>query len=110
MITVPRTISQYPLRSREGRKGNREHSAPTTATSSASKVCHPSQLLIEQTHPSCGDQILWSHQIHESAGGCQAAALRPLSPSLKDLSSSYPPYLPVKCGRGHPHPSHFGAP
>eukprot|EP00983_Pelagomonas_calceolata_P069106 1150251-Pelagomonas_calceolata.AAC.1 len=45
MKRVPRTNSQYPLRSRGGRGRNREHSALATATPPPSKVCHPSQLL-----------------------------------------------------------------
>eukprot|EP00983_Pelagomonas_calceolata_P098885 1158398-Pelagomonas_calceolata.AAC.1 len=40
MKTVPRTNSRYPLRSRGGRRGNREHAAPATATPPTSKVRH----------------------------------------------------------------------
>eukprot|EP00983_Pelagomonas_calceolata_P102834 1158851-Pelagomonas_calceolata.AAC.2 len=47
---MPRTHSRYPLRNRGGRAGNREHSAPATATSTASKVHHSSQLSSEQRH------------------------------------------------------------
>eukprot|EP00967_Tisochrysis_lutea_P058159 scaffold73900_cov19-Tisochrysis_lutea.AAC.1 len=52
MKRVPRTDSRYPLRSRGGRKGNREHLAPATATATppASEVRHPGQLLPEQRH------------------------------------------------------------
>eukprot|EP00983_Pelagomonas_calceolata_P074140 1152432-Pelagomonas_calceolata.AAC.2 len=50
MKRVPRTDSRYPWRSRGGRRGNREHSAPATAAPPASKVRHPSQLLPEQRH------------------------------------------------------------
>eukprot|EP00983_Pelagomonas_calceolata_P047904 1140844-Pelagomonas_calceolata.AAC.1 len=46
---VPRTNSRYPLRSRGG-QGNREQSVPVTATSSVSKVRHPSQILPKQRH------------------------------------------------------------
>eukprot|EP00983_Pelagomonas_calceolata_P022378 703884-Pelagomonas_calceolata.AAC.1 len=55
MKRVPRTNSRHPLRSRGGRGGNREHSAPATATPPTSKARHPSQLLPEQRHIS----ILW---------------------------------------------------
>eukprot|EP00983_Pelagomonas_calceolata_P049910 1141702-Pelagomonas_calceolata.AAC.2 len=44
----PRTNSWYLLRSSDGCGGDREHSAPATATPPASKVRHPSQLLPEQ--------------------------------------------------------------
>eukprot|EP00983_Pelagomonas_calceolata_P079789 1154868-Pelagomonas_calceolata.AAC.10 len=44
MKRVPRTNSRYPLRSRGGHGGSREHSAPATATPLNSKVRHPSQL------------------------------------------------------------------
>eukprot|EP00983_Pelagomonas_calceolata_P115615 1160218-Pelagomonas_calceolata.AAC.9 len=47
MKKVSRTNSRYLLRSRGGRGGDREHSVPATATPSAPKVCHPSQLLSE---------------------------------------------------------------
>eukprot|EP00983_Pelagomonas_calceolata_P038423 1136796-Pelagomonas_calceolata.AAC.2 len=50
MKRVPRMNSQFPLRSRGGRGGNREHSAPATASSPTSKVRHLSQLPPEQTH------------------------------------------------------------
>eukprot|EP00983_Pelagomonas_calceolata_P013789 441564-Pelagomonas_calceolata.AAC.1 len=50
MKRVPRTSSRYPLRSRGGCGGNREHSAPATATPPPSKVRHPSQLLPDQRH------------------------------------------------------------
>eukprot|EP00983_Pelagomonas_calceolata_P020514 646185-Pelagomonas_calceolata.AAC.1 len=50
MKRVPRTNSRYPLRSRGGRGGNREHLAPATATPPTSKVRHPSQLLPGQRH------------------------------------------------------------
>eukprot|EP00983_Pelagomonas_calceolata_P124971 1161167-Pelagomonas_calceolata.AAC.1 len=50
MKRVPRTNSRYPLRSRGGRGGNREHSAPATASSPTSKVRHPSKLPPEQRH------------------------------------------------------------
>eukprot|EP00983_Pelagomonas_calceolata_P013206 421716-Pelagomonas_calceolata.AAC.1 len=50
MKRVPRTNSRYPFRSRGGRGGNREHSAPATATPPTSEVRHPSQLLPEQRH------------------------------------------------------------
>eukprot|EP00983_Pelagomonas_calceolata_P028649 897065-Pelagomonas_calceolata.AAC.1 len=46
MKRVPKTNSRYPLRSRGGRRGNREHSAPATPPSC--KVRHPSQLLPEK--------------------------------------------------------------
>eukprot|EP00983_Pelagomonas_calceolata_P001948 65809-Pelagomonas_calceolata.AAC.3 len=85
MKRVPRTNSRYPLRSRGGHRGNREHSAPATAT-----------------------PLAFRHQAHEAAGGqLQAAASRPTSPKFKGLSSSYPPYHSVRCGRGRLHPSHF---
>eukprot|EP00983_Pelagomonas_calceolata_P126985 1161354-Pelagomonas_calceolata.AAC.11 len=42
--------SRYPLRSRGGHVGNREHSAPATGTPPTSKVRHPNQLLPEQRH------------------------------------------------------------
>eukprot|EP00983_Pelagomonas_calceolata_P069870 1150545-Pelagomonas_calceolata.AAC.1 len=45
---MPRIVSRYPLRSRGGRRGNREHSVPATATPPALKVRHPRQLLPEQ--------------------------------------------------------------
>eukprot|EP00983_Pelagomonas_calceolata_P080462 1155150-Pelagomonas_calceolata.AAC.17 len=45
-----RTESRYPLRSRGGRKGNREDSTSVTDTLPAYKVCHPSQFLPEQRH------------------------------------------------------------
>eukprot|EP00983_Pelagomonas_calceolata_P125227 1161191-Pelagomonas_calceolata.AAC.7 len=56
--TVPFTFFQdsakdqfrYTLRSRGGRWENREPSASVTATSPASKVRHPSQLLPEHRH------------------------------------------------------------
>eukprot|EP00983_Pelagomonas_calceolata_P052184 1142727-Pelagomonas_calceolata.AAC.2 len=41
MKRVPRTNSWYPWRSRGGRGGNREHSAPATATPPASKAPDP---------------------------------------------------------------------
>eukprot|EP00983_Pelagomonas_calceolata_P028175 882608-Pelagomonas_calceolata.AAC.2 len=44
------TNSWYPLRCKGRREGNREHSAPATATPPASKVRHPSQLLLGQRH------------------------------------------------------------
>eukprot|EP00983_Pelagomonas_calceolata_P078316 1154231-Pelagomonas_calceolata.AAC.2 len=47
---VPRTNSRYLLRSKGGHWGNREHSAPATATPPTSKVRHPSQLHPEQRH------------------------------------------------------------
>eukprot|EP00983_Pelagomonas_calceolata_P055241 1144060-Pelagomonas_calceolata.AAC.1 len=50
MKRVPRTNSRYPLRSRGGRVGNREHSAPATASSPTSEVCHPNHLLPKQRH------------------------------------------------------------
>eukprot|EP00983_Pelagomonas_calceolata_P025039 787278-Pelagomonas_calceolata.AAC.1 len=50
MKRVPRTNSRYPLRSRGGHRGNREHSAPATTTSPTSKVRNPSQLLPEKRH------------------------------------------------------------
>eukprot|EP00983_Pelagomonas_calceolata_P079403 1154649-Pelagomonas_calceolata.AAC.1 len=50
MKRVPRINPRYPLRSRGGRGGNREHSAPAKATPPPSKVRHPSQLLPEQKH------------------------------------------------------------
>eukprot|EP00983_Pelagomonas_calceolata_P022179 697078-Pelagomonas_calceolata.AAC.1 len=50
MKRVPRTNSRYPLRSRGGRGGNREHSAQATATPPTSKIRHPSQLLPKQRH------------------------------------------------------------
>eukprot|EP00983_Pelagomonas_calceolata_P033526 1049097-Pelagomonas_calceolata.AAC.1 len=34
-----------PVEKERGRRGNREHSAPATVTTPASKVLHPSQLL-----------------------------------------------------------------
>eukprot|EP00983_Pelagomonas_calceolata_P035870 1122679-Pelagomonas_calceolata.AAC.1 len=40
----------FKLRSRWGRGGSREHSAPATATPPTSKVRHLSQLLPEQRH------------------------------------------------------------
>eukprot|EP00983_Pelagomonas_calceolata_P034376 1077274-Pelagomonas_calceolata.AAC.1 len=45
MKTVPMINFWYPLKSRGGHCGNREHSAPATATLPASKVRHPSQPL-----------------------------------------------------------------
>eukprot|EP00983_Pelagomonas_calceolata_P060460 1146369-Pelagomonas_calceolata.AAC.1 len=45
MKRVPRSNSRYPLRSRGGCGGDRERSAPATATPLASKARHPSQLL-----------------------------------------------------------------
>eukprot|EP00983_Pelagomonas_calceolata_P010271 333812-Pelagomonas_calceolata.AAC.1 len=45
-----RIDSRYPLRSRGGCEGNREHSAPDTASSPTSKLRHPSQLLPGQRH------------------------------------------------------------
>eukprot|EP00983_Pelagomonas_calceolata_P000599 21082-Pelagomonas_calceolata.AAC.1 len=50
MKRVPRTISWYPLKSRGGRGGSREHSASATASPPAFKVHYPSQLLPEQRH------------------------------------------------------------
>eukprot|EP00983_Pelagomonas_calceolata_P103474 1158916-Pelagomonas_calceolata.AAC.22 len=50
MKGVPRNNFRYPLKSRGGYKGNREHSAPATATPPASKARHPSQLLSKQRH------------------------------------------------------------
>eukprot|EP00983_Pelagomonas_calceolata_P043706 1139015-Pelagomonas_calceolata.AAC.2 len=50
MKTVQRTNSQYTLRNRGGRRGNREHSAPVAATPPTPKVCHPCQLLPGQWH------------------------------------------------------------
>eukprot|EP00983_Pelagomonas_calceolata_P031880 1000864-Pelagomonas_calceolata.AAC.1 len=47
---VPRTNSRYLLRRTGGRGGNREDSAPATATPPTSKVGHPSQLPPEQRH------------------------------------------------------------
>eukprot|EP00983_Pelagomonas_calceolata_P100326 1158554-Pelagomonas_calceolata.AAC.11 len=47
---VPRSNSRYLLRSAGGRGGNREDSAPATATTPTSKVRHPSQLLPQQRH------------------------------------------------------------
>eukprot|EP00983_Pelagomonas_calceolata_P098849 1158395-Pelagomonas_calceolata.AAC.6 len=48
MKRVSRTNSRYLLRSTGGRGGSRDHSAPATVTSTASKIRHPSQLLPEQ--------------------------------------------------------------
>eukprot|EP00983_Pelagomonas_calceolata_P058810 1145636-Pelagomonas_calceolata.AAC.8 len=45
-----RTKPRDPLRSRGVRRGNREHSAPATATAPAFKVRYPSQLLPGQRH------------------------------------------------------------
>eukprot|EP00983_Pelagomonas_calceolata_P092739 1157702-Pelagomonas_calceolata.AAC.8 len=50
MKRVAMTSSRYLLRSRGGHGGNREHSAPATATPPAFKVRHPSQLLPGQRH------------------------------------------------------------
>eukprot|EP00983_Pelagomonas_calceolata_P027247 856149-Pelagomonas_calceolata.AAC.2 len=57
MKRVPMTSSRYPWRSRggpplysAGRGGNREHSAPATASSPPSEVRYPSQLLPDQRH------------------------------------------------------------
>eukprot|EP00983_Pelagomonas_calceolata_P038747 1136908-Pelagomonas_calceolata.AAC.1 len=50
MKRVPRSNSQYLLRSAEGRGENREESAPATATPPNSKARHPSQLLPDQRH------------------------------------------------------------
>eukprot|EP00983_Pelagomonas_calceolata_P085711 1156613-Pelagomonas_calceolata.AAC.6 len=94
MIRVPRTNSRHPLRSRGGRGGNREHSAPATVTPPASKVRHPSQLLPEQRDihlvevKYCEDsrpknQLEASKQQHRDL--CRDS-------SLKGLSSSHPPY------------------
>eukprot|EP00983_Pelagomonas_calceolata_P069829 1150521-Pelagomonas_calceolata.AAC.6 len=68
MLLLPRTNARYALRSRGGRGGNREHSAPATATPPAYEVRHPSQLLLEHRHitchdPSCGGQGLASAQV-----------------------------------------------
>eukprot|EP00983_Pelagomonas_calceolata_P057707 1145184-Pelagomonas_calceolata.AAC.1 len=111
MKRVPRTNSRYPLRSTGGHRGNREHSAPAAATPPTPKARHhdPGQLPPEQKHSLlvefkyCGDtrpnnQLEASKQQH-----CA------MSPSFKGFSSSHPPYHSVRCGRGHLHPSHFGA-
>eukprot|EP00983_Pelagomonas_calceolata_P034094 1067472-Pelagomonas_calceolata.AAC.1 len=50
MKRVSRTSFRYLLRSTGGRGGNREHSAPATATPLPSKIRHPSQLLPGQRH------------------------------------------------------------
>eukprot|EP00983_Pelagomonas_calceolata_P064094 1147981-Pelagomonas_calceolata.AAC.2 len=42
MKRVPRTNSRYPLRSREGHGGSREHSAPAIAPPPAYKLSRPS--------------------------------------------------------------------
>eukprot|EP00983_Pelagomonas_calceolata_P047000 1140422-Pelagomonas_calceolata.AAC.8 len=47
---VPRSNSQYLLRSAGGRRGNRENSEPTTATPPTFKAQDPSQLLPDQRH------------------------------------------------------------
>eukprot|EP00983_Pelagomonas_calceolata_P045196 1139614-Pelagomonas_calceolata.AAC.1 len=47
---MPRSNSRYLLRSTGGRGGNREDSAPATATPPTSQAHHPSQLLPEQRH------------------------------------------------------------
>eukprot|EP00983_Pelagomonas_calceolata_P057328 1145028-Pelagomonas_calceolata.AAC.1 len=62
MKRVPRTNSRYPLRSRGGCGGNREHSAPATATLPAFKVRHPIQLLPEHT------SILWRSNTVKTPG------------------------------------------
>eukprot|EP00983_Pelagomonas_calceolata_P080688 1155250-Pelagomonas_calceolata.AAC.2 len=74
MERVPRTNSRYSLRSRRGRGGNREHSAPTTATPPTSKVRHPSQLQevkhCEDTRPN--DQLETSTQQHRDLSRASA--------------------------------------
>eukprot|EP00983_Pelagomonas_calceolata_P054603 1143766-Pelagomonas_calceolata.AAC.2 len=50
MKRVSGTDSWYPLRSRGGRGGKREHSAAATATPPAAEIPQPSQLLPEQRH------------------------------------------------------------
>eukprot|EP00983_Pelagomonas_calceolata_P126908 1161348-Pelagomonas_calceolata.AAC.16 len=50
MKRVPMLSSRYPLRSRGGLRGNREHSAPSTATPRASEASHPRHLLPGQRH------------------------------------------------------------
>eukprot|EP00983_Pelagomonas_calceolata_P134145 1162029-Pelagomonas_calceolata.AAC.8 len=50
MNRVPRTNYWCSLISRGGHRGNREHSAPATATPPAYEVHHPGQLLPEQRH------------------------------------------------------------
>eukprot|EP00983_Pelagomonas_calceolata_P041959 1138286-Pelagomonas_calceolata.AAC.2 len=54
VVSTKRINSWYPLRSEGEHRGNREHSAPATATQPASKVrptSHPSQLLQEYSTP-----------------------------------------------------------
>eukprot|EP00983_Pelagomonas_calceolata_P076616 1153482-Pelagomonas_calceolata.AAC.1 len=49
-MQVARSNSRYLLRSTGGRGGNREHSAPATATPPTSEARHPSQLHPEHRH------------------------------------------------------------
>eukprot|EP00983_Pelagomonas_calceolata_P017257 540797-Pelagomonas_calceolata.AAC.1 len=64
MKLVPRTYPRYLLRSTGGCRGNREHSAPATATPPTSKVRHP---IVSSFHNK-GTSILWRSNTVKTPG------------------------------------------
>eukprot|EP00983_Pelagomonas_calceolata_P086556 1156784-Pelagomonas_calceolata.AAC.1 len=82
MKRVPRANSRYPLGSRGGHGGNREHSAPATATPPDSKpeVRHPFfSVTLASSFQNGGTFLLWRSNTVKTPG--PKISLRPQSSS-----------------------------